>query len=168
MKKLTRLMCVSLIIFLVVTSNVNAQDPTPNPTVTPNPVPTINTTEAGGTTPPTDAGIAYSVDQIKKLLKNIADWLSNPWDTPPEETAECEDCPEDTFKTENFLGYAKQQFSNKFPFDAIEINGGGGTGQCLTLNNSQECQVKEALGSFLSIVKFPIWITFLLSLIKVM
>ena len=79
----------------------------------------------------------------------------------------CQDCPPDGFKTQNFLEYAQEQFSDKFPFDAIEINGGTGAGQCMTLNNNQECQVKEALGNFLSIVKFPIWITFLLSLIKV-
>ncbi len=82
-------------------------------------------------------------------------------------TDTCENCPEDNFETQNFLEYAKEKFKNKFPFDAIEMSAGGGNGQCMTLNGKQECQVKEALGNFLNVVKFPIWIVFLIGLIKV-
>ncbi len=165
MKNLTRLFCVSIIIFLVIVSNVNAQEPSPE-TNTPNPVPTIDTSQSGGNTPPTDSGIAYSVDQIKKLLKNIADWLSNPWENTEAPPAECTECPKDGFQKKNFLEHAKARFDNKFPFDAIGGVGGGGEGQCMTLNNQQECQLKEALGNFLEVIKYPIWIVFLVSLIK--
>lgn len=105
------------------------------------------------------------------LITGRANAQDSPLDFPvdiPGITDTCQDCPPDNFETQNFLEYAQEAFQDKFPFDAIEINGGTGAGQCMTLNGQQECQVKEALGNFLNVVKFPIWIVFLIGLIKVM
>jgi len=76
----------------------------------------------------------------------------------------CKDCPKDNFTQKNFLTYAKEEFKNKFPFDSIGTISGGNQGNC---EKKEECTLKDTMKTFLNYAKYPIWITFLLSLIKV-
>ena len=81
---------------------------------------------------------------------------------------ECDNCPQDTFKNQNFLSYAQTKFENKFPFDALGTIPTGTNGECLEINNQSECSLRDNIKSFINVLKYPIWITFLIGLIKVM
>jgi len=82
--------------------------------------------------------------------------------TIPNEETSCKDCPEDKFKTQNFLQYAKDRFSSKFPFDTIGIIGGGSE----SCNTKENCFLKDTIKKLLNLVKYPVWIGFMLTLIK--
>ncbi len=86
----------------------------------------------------------------------------------PELQESCKDCPENNFKKENFLEHAQTKFEEKFPFDAIEVKSGGSGGECMIIAGKQECSVKNGTQTMLGLVKYPIWVIFLISLIKLM
>ena len=105
-------------------------------------------TEPTATPPPTQINV------IKDIEIDLPD--------PP--NTQCKECPEDNFTKRNFLTYAKEQFSNKFPFDIVGNIPGGSSGLCG--EKKEVCTIKETLGNLLRLLKYPIWIGFLLGLVR--
>jgi hypothetical protein len=83
---------------------------------------------------------------------------------PDAPNTQCKECPEDNFTTTNFLNHAKEKFSDKFPFDIVGNIPGGSSGVCG--EKKEVCTLKETLGNLLRLLKYPIWIGFLLGLVR--
>lgn len=87
-----------------------------------------------------------------------------PINLPDAPNTQCKECPQDNFTTRNFLSYAQEVFSNKFPFDIIGNIPNGSTGVCA--EKKEVCTLKETLGNLLGLLKYPVWIGFLLGLVR--
>jgi hypothetical protein len=105
-------------------------------------------TEPPSTPPPTEINVIQDIEI----------------DLPDAPNTQCKECPKDNFATKNFLSYAKEQFSDKFPFDVVGDIPSGSSGFCG--EKKEVCTLKETLGTLLRLLKYPIWIGFLLELVR--
>jgi hypothetical protein len=130
--------------------------PTPTPTESPTPSPTPTPTESPTPSPtPTDSDL---------VLPDPPD-LNYDNEEEEEEEDQCVDCPQDQFSNENFFSYALDQFSNKFPFDALGSPPVSPGIVCPLLNiynrQFELCFINQTISG----LKFPVWIIWLLKLI---
>ena len=85
---------------------------------------------------------------------------------PDSNNEPCADCNDSNFSNQNFLSYALTKFSDKFPFDVI--------GDYSILPDDNQCPSLTIYGKYwefcvipntVSLIKYPVWISFLVRLI---
>ena len=158
----------SLIFLIVLISGIKVNAQSPNWVFEPTPAPNLNPTPSPNwvfePTPAPNPNPSPTTQQPTPIPTSNPNPITDINIEIPDAITGCTKCPKDDFTKKNFLNYAKEVFSNKFPFDTIGNIPNGSTGVCG--EKKEVCTLKETVENLLRLLKYPVWIGFLLTLVR--